>query len=126
MAIIASDTPITWDSFQFDARPFDTVADTFVTFTTELPPVPASVGPLTTYDAFDTPLYAIGQIHRIDLVFTVTASNQAIIEAMPAPTVYIWLPNWTAPAQAQVVEKVSTGKYSVYVPYTTEVKLYIV
>jgi hypothetical protein len=70
MAIIASDTPITWDSFPFDARPFDTVADTFVTFTTELPPVPASVGPLTTYEAFDTPLYAIGQIHRIDLVFT--------------------------------------------------------
>jgi len=126
MIITAIDRAVSFDTFGFDVGGFD-AAGSLVTLLSSgsLPPVPNPLSVLTTYAAFETPFEIDIPSSTFEISFVITATNLAVIQTMPTPKVFIWLPIWAAPKQASVVLKLGTGRYQVSIPQVSVVKMYL-
>ncbi len=134
LVIIAVDTANTYDTLGVDGAGLDAEADrTALIYSGNLPPVPATLPVFTTYAEFETPLAVVGDpslpsdfsARVFEINFRITPANQATIQTMPTPKVFIWVEAAPAPTQVAIVTRVGAGKYQVSVPNSTEAKLYI-
>jgi hypothetical protein len=129
MIVLAVDTAITHDTFNFDAGGLDATSDRYaLIYTGELPPIPTPPLNLTSYADFVTPISIADagfEARVIEINFQATPLNQAFIDTMPTPRVFIWTPDQPAPQQVAVVDRIASGQYRISTPAVSEAKLYV-
>ena len=124
MVIVANDLANGYDANGYDVAPLDLQSETTaLMYTGSLPPVPQTVPLGTTYDSLDTPLNSLIPVR----VFEITFSGTAVQLNALSPTFRIWLPA-SAAAQvvpANLVEKISAGKYRFSIPQAAAAKIIV-
>lgn len=112
------------DDVGFENTTLDAVQDTVAILSVNgLPPIPTVLPPITTFDAFETPLTVLGSPARVfDIQFI---ASPVVLATMGTPTVFIWAETAASPVQADIVERVRDGLYRIQLAVEATAKLYV-